>query len=123
MAAGTLNTRGATVEAPGLLTIAKAPSNDFEIGKPKRNEGSGSARLPVTVPGPGKLLLRGSDLKRAARETEEAGKVRLRVKPDGSTRSELEDSGSARVKASVTYTPAGGNPRTKAKGLKLVDTS
>jgi hypothetical protein len=29
---------------------------------------------------------------------------------------------SARVTAKVTYTPAGGNPRTKVKGLKLVET-
>ena len=35
------------------------PDNSFKIGKPKLNRRRGTATLPVTVPGPGTLGLRG----------------------------------------------------------------
>ena len=41
------------------------PSNEFTLGKPKLNKRKGTARLAVTVPGPGELALSGNGVKAA----------------------------------------------------------
>ncbi len=96
------------------------PSNEFTIGKPKKNKKKGTAKLPVTVPGPGVLLLAGSDLKQVTLDVGGAGEVKLRIKPKGKTKHKLEDKGKAKVDPAVTFTPTGGEPNTKDKKFKLI---
>jgi hypothetical protein len=101
------------------ITI-KVFSNHVKIGKLKRKKRTGTAILPVRVPGPGKLVLFGKRVKRNAEHAAQAGKVRLKLKPKGKAKRKLRGHHRARVKANVTYTPTGGKPRTKAKTVRLV---
>jgi len=108
------------------------PSNAFEFGKLKRNKKKGTARLSVSLPGPGEIGLRGKKLQRigldsgkAASVGEDGGEVRLKVRPAKGKkgkrlRERLRTEGKAKVKAKVTYVPSGGTANTRAKKLKLV---
>ncbi|MGH2962548.1 MAG: hypothetical protein ACRDL3_10215 [Solirubrobacterales bacterium] len=96
------------------------PSNDFSFGKLKRNRKRGTAKQTVIVPGPGELdLARTKKVKPRSKRAEEAGKVKLRIKPKRRSKRRLNLRGKAKVKANVTYTPDGGDPRTKMKKVKL----
>jgi hypothetical protein len=97
-----------------------APSNDFSFGKVKRNRKRGTAKLTVIVPGPGELdLAKTKKVKQAEKRAEAAGNVKLRIKPRRKAKRKLNRNGKAKLKANVTYTPAGGDPNTKFKKLKL----
>jgi hypothetical protein len=75
----------------------------------KKNKKNGTAKLTVTVPGPGELELAQTRRVKADEElVEAAGKVKLAVKPRGQAKKELNEKGKAKVKAEVTYTPEGG---------------
>ncbi len=68
-AAGTYHPFAVIANSTGLIATAAAPTvtidqppNDFKIGKPKLNTKKGTAKLPVTVPGDGKLKLKGAGI-------------------------------------------------------------
>jgi len=109
-----------TFSAPLETGSSAAPSNEFTLGKPKRNKKKGTAKLPVTVPGPGTLVLVGEGLKPVTEEVGAAGEVKLAVKPQGKTKGRLKDKGKAKVDPEVTFTPTGGDPNTQDKKFKLV---
>jgi hypothetical protein len=101
--------------------LGPPPSNDFSFGKVKENKRKGTAKLTVTVPGPGELDL--AKTKRVRPDDEPAevkGKEKLSIKPKGKARRKLNENGKATVKAKVTYTPDGGEPNTESKKIKLV---
>jgi hypothetical protein len=100
-------------------SAAAAPSNEFTLGKPKRNKKKGTAKLPAVVPGPGTLVLVGKGLKSDTEEVGAAGEVKLAVKPTGKKKGRLEDKGKTKVDPEVTYTPTGGTPNTQDKKFKL----
>ena len=110
---------GITASTDGSATVG-ATAGAFTLGKPDRNVRKGTARLPVTVPGAGRLELGGRGIKRVTRELAEAGRTTLPVKPKGQVRRKLRRTGKARVTARVTYTPDGGEPDTKSKRIKLI---
>jgi hypothetical protein len=105
------------------------PSNDFTFGKVKLNKKKGTAKLPVTVPGPGTLDLAGGGLKpqrptaaragKAEKPVAAAGTVKLTIKPKGNKKKKLKKAGKAKVKAKVTFTPTGGSANTQTKKIKL----
>jgi Ca2+-binding RTX toxin-like protein len=101
-----------------------APPNDFTFGKVKRNKRKGTAKLTIEIAeGPGELELAKTKKVKAddeAVEDERATEEKLAIKPKGKARKKLRKKGKAKVKAEVTYTPAGGDPNTKTKRLKLV---
>jgi hypothetical protein len=97
-----------------------APSNEFNIGKAKKNKKKGTAKLTVDVPGPGTLDLDGKSVKPATNEATAAGEVKLKIKAKGKKKKKLNQAGKAKVKPEVTYTPTGGSPNTKEKRVKLV---
>jgi hypothetical protein len=109
---------------------APDPPNTFSFGKVKRNKRNGTATLAVTVPGPGTLDLSGKGVKSqraariaraiGARAVAVAGKVKLTVKPKGKAKKRLDQSGTAKVKVRVTYTPTGGAANTQPKRVKLI---
>ncbi|HSI81294.1 MAG TPA: hypothetical protein VK919_11670 [Solirubrobacterales bacterium] len=103
------------------VTIEVRPaSNLFRLGKAKRKRKRGTARLPATVPGEGRLVLRGRAVRRSRASTARARTVRLRVKPRGRKLRRLEATGRARVRVKVTFRPVGGRERTLAKRVRLV---
>lgn len=109
-----------TFSSPLESGSSAAPSNEFTLGKPKRNKKKGTAKLPATVPGPGTLVLEGEGLKSVTEEVGAAGEVKLAVKPKGKAKGRLKDKGKAKVDPEVTFTPTGGDPNTQDKKIKLI---
>jgi hypothetical protein len=99
------------------------PSNEFTLGKVKRNKKKGTAKLTVEIiEGPGELALSKTKKVKAddeAVEGEGATEEKLKIKPKGKSKRKLRKKGKAKVKAEVTYTPDGGAPNAKSKRLKL----
>jgi hypothetical protein len=96
---------------------AERPSR-FEFGPLIRNQGSGTARLVVRVPGRGRLALhRTGRVQRAVVYTTHAGPVRIPVRPRGDARRKLSRTGRARLRARVTYRP---DDESRSKALSLL---
>lgn len=111
----------ATIALTGTATEAGAVDGGFRLGKVKRNKRKGTAKLTVIVSGPGELrLARTGKVKQQRKRVSAAGRVRLSVKPKSAAKRKLAAKGKARVKAKVTFTPAGGTPTTRTKRIKLV---
>jgi hypothetical protein len=106
----------------GILggTCASQPPNDFTFGRVIKHQKRGTATLIVEVPGPGKLVLHGTNLRRATKNPAAASKTRLPVRSKGTARRKLRKTGHARVRAKVTFTPTGGLPNTQTKRIMLV---
>ena len=98
---------------------AGKPSNDFTLGKAKRNKKKGTAKLPVAVPGAGSLELRGKKVKPRSKEAAAEGRVMLAVKPKRKAKKKLKKRGKAKVRLAVTFSPTGGDPATKSAKVKL----
>lgn len=108
------------VQTPNVETPNVEPSNDFTFGKVKRNKQKGTAKLTVNVPGAGDLELATSkQVKGQKKRADAEGSVKLKLKPKGKAKKKLADKGKAKVKAKVTYTPDGGDQKTKSKRVKL----
>jgi V8-like Glu-specific endopeptidase len=105
---------------PTSPAAATAPSNHFTIVSIVRKRHRGIAILRVHVPGPGRLVLSGNDIKRVVRIAAGAGTLGLPVRAVGAARRELRSDGSVRLDAKVAYTPAGGATSRKQRGLRLV---
>lgn len=103
---------------PPVNPPAALPSNDFKLGKLKRNTKKGTAKLTVETPGPGLLELAGK-LVKARRAEVGAGEQMLAIKPTGKAKEKLADIGKVKVAVSIRFTPTGGNPRTLDRKLKL----
>jgi len=107
-------------EPPAEPTTPVKPSNAFSFGKLQLNKAKGTAKLTVSVPGPGKLTLAGSQVKKASKSVAAAGKPQLPIAAKGSAKSKLSRTGSAKVKVKVTYVPTGGEAASRTKTVKLV---
>jgi hypothetical protein len=111
------------------------PSNSFRLGRITGLR-RGFARIAVIVPGPGRVVARArtrlpgastaAALKlfrfRAVRVTAtRAGRVFLTIRPRGSAKQALSETGRLRITVKVTFTPDGGSPasRTTKVTLKL----
>jgi hypothetical protein len=99
------------------------PSNEFTLGRLTRNKKKGIAIQKVEVPGPGTLALAGKGIKgisaTASKAVNGPGTVNLKIRPKGKAKKRLNSAGKTKVKASVTYTPTGGDPNTQARKAKL----
>lgn len=100
------------------------PSNLVSLGKPKINKKKGTATLPVTVPGAGKLKI--ADVKKSKKRIKAktltataAGTLKLPVKPTKSARKTLTNKGKLKIKVAVTFTPTGGLAATTTRKLTL----
>jgi hypothetical protein len=89
------------------------------LGKAELNERAGTATLTATLPGPGKLVLKGKGIKKVTKRAKRKGKVTLTVKPLPKAAKELAASGKATVAITLTFTPSGGDPRSKPVRLTL----
>jgi YVTN family beta-propeller protein len=114
--------RTAHCNGPGPLTqlvTVKAPNN-FKFGKLKRNVRKGTAKLTITVPVDGKVIVAGKKVKRAQRSAKKAGKVVLNIRPKPKAKKQLAKKGSAKVRVKVTFFPTGGDKLTKSRPVKLI---
>jgi Tol biopolymer transport system component len=104
----------------GPAPVHGGSSSGLRIGKPILDKLHGTAKLPVTVPGPGTIRLGGPRVKPlAAKTVSSATTVKLKVKPRSGVAKTLMHTGSAKVKAIVTYTPKGSGAETASKTFKL----
>jgi hypothetical protein len=72
------------------------PSNIITLGKPKLNRKQGTAKLPVTVPGPGTLTLTGEGVVKQTKTPPAAATVKLLVKSKGKKKRTLNRTGRRR---------------------------
>jgi hypothetical protein len=96
-----------------------SPSNLITLGKPKLNKKKGTAKLPVTVPGPGTLTLTGKGVVKQTKTPIAAATVKLMVESKGKKMRKLDNAGKVKVKITVAYTPTGGTPNSQSKTLVL----
>jgi hypothetical protein len=110
--------------APGPAPESPRPSNHFKLGKVSLNRGKGTALLSIDVPGPGVLSLTGTkEVKAVRKSVARAGVVKLLVKAEGRSLRTLRQSGSAKVKVVLGYTPSGGTEASVVKRLRLLETT
>lgn len=98
------------------------PSNAFNIGKPVLNEKKGTAKLPVTVPGPGTLTIaevKKTKVRIKAKTLQTLGTANLPVTPTKSARKTLKAKGKLKLKVAVTFAPTGGLAATQTRKLVL----
>jgi N-acetylneuraminic acid mutarotase len=100
------------------VTPTTPASNRFSFGKPKLNKKRGTARLPVTVPGRGILVLSGKGVVKRKKTPAAASTVNLLVKAKGHKK-RLLATGKVRVNVKVTFAPTGGTSKRKSKTLVL----
>lgn len=98
---------------------AKPPSNKFRFAGLRKNRANGFAVLYVRVPGPGKVSLKGRGFRRLSRTARQATTVGLPIKPKVRLRIFLKQHGKGRIRVEVTFTPTGGEPRTREKVILL----
>lgn len=101
--------------------VTIGPDNEFKFGKLKLNAKKGTAKLFVKVPGPGKLVLSGEQVKKVTKTVKKAGNIGLPVKPKGNALELLDEEGSAKLRAKVAFTPTDGTVFKKTKKLKLIE--
>lgn len=101
-------------------------SNRFRLGGVRKNKRKGTAKLKVKVPGPGELdLARNRKVKPKHKVARAEGRVKLPIKLRGKANRRLRRTarrkGKAKVtvRAKVTFRPEGGEPRTKARKVRL----
>lgn len=121
--AGSSDRRALTVEpaapAPAAGGNASPPSDAFSVGRARLNRRTGTASIPVTVPDPGGLLLTGRGIGRSAVTAPGPGTLRLALIPTRKERLRLRKAGHARVRFTIAFTPAGGEPASKAGRVTL----
>jgi len=111
----------AAVTAPVAPTMLTAlPSNAFKFHKLNRNQRSGTAKLQVEVPGPGRVVLFGKKVKKFIRDAKGAGTFNLQVIPKAALARTLRSAETARTSVQVKFTPTGGTANTRSKALKLI---
>lgn len=123
------NAAGSAEQASGSITVLSPPKEEKQvsqgtlaIGKPKLNKKTGTATLPVAVPGAGALALSGKNIagKKVAVKSGASSTVKLVIKAKGKAKQSLGKTGVAKVTAKVAFTPTEGPKQTASKKLKLV---
>lgn len=111
---------------PGDPVVAELPSNQFVIGKPRLDLRDGTALLPLWLPEAGTVSLGGKDVVLLRPETRAhtliargPERMFLRLRAKGPKLRRLDRSGRAKVRATVTFMPAGGRPLTKEDRIVL----
>jgi hypothetical protein len=111
---------GANSTCELMVNVTVEPSNAFSLGRIERNKFKGTAKLEVSLPGPGKVKVRGKQVKAASKSALELGPLRVPVTPKGKAKKKLDGGGTAKVGVKVEFAPTGGAPGTRSKKIKLV---
>ena len=97
-----------------------APDNHFTVRRAKKKP-NGVTILPVKVPGPGKLRLKGAAIATRHASPGEAATVKLKVSLTGKKKLErLERRGKLRVRTRIRYQPTGGKARVRKARVQVV---
>jgi hypothetical protein len=105
-----------TMDAPKTVTANFAA---FKFGKVKLNKKNGTAKLTVKVGAPGKLVVSGKKIKKRSKAAKAAGNVTISILPKGQAAKALKETGKAKVKVKLAYTPSGGTTATQSKSIQL----
>lgn len=97
------------------------PSNSLKFLGQTRDQRHGTARLKVSVPGAGTLVLSGKGLWKATRHPTAAATLTLLVRPKGSLATRLANRGRALATVKLTFTPVGGTAATQTRHLWLIE--
>jgi Glycosyl hydrolase family 26 len=117
-AAALAGTAVAPVSAsPGNPLLHAVIDNSFKIGRPVLNARKGTARLPVTLPGAGTLILAGSGVSTTAATG--PGTLTIQVRARGRKQGVLNRSGHVALKLTLTFVPTGGDPSSQTTTLRL----
>jgi hypothetical protein len=111
---------GANSTCELMVNVTIEPSNSFSLGKIQRNKLKGTAKLEVSLPGPGKVTVGGKTVKSASKSALEFGPLMVPVTPKGEAKKKLDGGGTAKVGVKVEFAPSGGAPSTRSKKIKLV---
>jgi hypothetical protein len=105
---------------PGVLDMNAViePTNTFSFSQVAA-DGKGTATVSVKVPNAGALVVAGKGVKRARKSATAPGVVPLKVRATGKARRKLASSSRVKVTAKVTFTPTGGDARSRSKRLTL----
>ena len=101
-AGGTTGPQGPTGHTPTL------PTNAFSFGKLVLNRKHRTATLFVNLPGAGKLVLSGPQVRRVTITVRRRGTVGLTIIATGTALKTLRSKGRATLSLTVSYTPTGG---------------
>ena len=107
------------------VTAQLNPTNTVSFGTTTRNKKRGTATLTVNVPNPGELGLSGNGVKsaaagKAATTVTAPGPVTLLVKAKGKKKRKLNQTGKVKVSPTITFAPAGGDPKSQSLKVKLI---
>ncbi|HEY5976510.1 MAG TPA: PKD domain-containing protein [Solirubrobacterales bacterium] len=106
---------GTAVSRQGQVVVR--PRGNFSVGKLILDKKKGTAKLPVTVDGPGTVSVRGKGVKSARKVAGGAVSMKLPIKSVGGSLKKLKKKGKLKVSLTVTFAPDGGDPGSKpAKG-------
>lgn len=105
---------GADIGAVELQT------NKFSFGKVKLKKKTGIAILPVLLPGPGKISLKGSgSVKPQSKSAKKLATLKFTIRARGKALKKLRKVGTVKVKLNFAYSPTGGIATTKTKTIRL----
>ncbi len=120
LADGTIRTGTPGVSRETLVQAVVEPDNVLTIQRIARNKKKGLARLSVSVPNGGTLVLGGILVKVGGPSTiADKSTIQLTVKAKGKKAKQLKKTGKVGVKPLLTFTPTFGAARTQAVKLKL----
>lgn len=102
--------------SPGTLP---AGSSSISFGRAIANREAGSARIAISVPGPGLLTLSGNGVRKRSTQTSGAGFVTLAVKAKGKALERLRGTGKVTVTVTTVFTPLAGAVATARRSIVL----
>lgn len=116
----------------GMVAPSRAPANTFLPLSPRTPPRGKATRLPVVVPGPGKLRVRELGLHRRggkpvrlpglrtiAVRARRCGRTVVRLVPRGAVRQRLRKRGALRIDLRITFTPRGGSAFSRRATVRL----
>jgi len=97
----------------------KVTKPKLKLGATKLDKAKGTATLEVKVPGAGSVTVSGKDVVKTKRSAKGAKKLKLTIRPRGNAKTALLQTGSAKVKAKLTFKPKSGSSVAKTKTIVL----
>jgi hypothetical protein len=105
----------------GRLNVSAVlvPDNVFTLGPVTRNKKRGTAAVTVNVPNPGEVTGSGNGITVTGATATGGGPVSVTIKATGKKKRKLNRTGRAKVSATLTFAPTGGDPTSQSTTLKL----
>ena len=108
--------QGGTATGVAKLKVVKPK---LKLGAVKLDPAKGTAALRVKVPGAGRLTVAGKGVAKLRKKTKKARTLKVSIAPTGAAGALLERTGSAKVRAKITFKPTSGISVSKTKSVVL----